>query len=105
MTADPDLAALQVIEPGEQGDQGRFARAVGSQQRGETPRGQAEADLVQRLPGAVGEAQVADVQGVHGVTTTPQGYRPTFTDLMTLRLSTSITETSPLTPLVASNCF
>lgn len=28
-----------------------------------------------------------------------------MTDLITLRLSTSITDTSPLTPLVASNCF
>ncbi|MNT17933.1 hypothetical protein D3C72_1531140 [compost metagenome] len=64
---------LQIIEPGQQGNQGRLAGAVGPQQRGETPGFQAETHLAQGLPGAVGKAQVADFKGVHGVTTTPQG--------------------------------
>jgi hypothetical protein len=36
----------------------------------------------------------------HGLTTTPQGCSPTATDLITLRLGTSMTEMSLLTPLV-----
>ncbi|MNN55475.1 hypothetical protein D3C81_1703520 [compost metagenome] len=71
--AHADVAMLQVVQPGEQGDQGRLAGAVGAQQGGETPGRQAEADLPERLALAVGKAHVTDFEGIHGVTTTPQG--------------------------------
>ncbi|MNI49849.1 hypothetical protein D3C73_1044840 [compost metagenome] len=73
MTTDADVAALQVVQPSQQRDQRRFARAIGSQQRGESSRRQVEAHLVQRLSRTVGKAQFTDLKGVHGVTTTPHG--------------------------------
>ncbi|MNF98177.1 hypothetical protein D3C84_810310 [compost metagenome] len=73
MTTDADLATLQVVQAREQGDQRRLASAVGSQQRGETSGRQAETHLLEGFARTIGKAQVADLQGVHGVTTTPQG--------------------------------
>jgi len=64
---------LQVVEAGKQGDQGRLAGAIGAQQRGEAPGRQAETHLLEGFALAVGEAHITDVEGIHGVTTTPQG--------------------------------
>ncbi|MNP39522.1 hypothetical protein D3C76_1331010 [compost metagenome] len=64
---------LQVVQAREQGDQGRLTGTIGAQQCGEAPRCQAETDLPECLALAIGEAHVTDVEGIHGVTTTPQG--------------------------------
>ncbi|MNV91279.1 hypothetical protein D3C71_1857580 [compost metagenome] len=50
-----DIALLQVVEAGEQGDQGRLAGAVRPQQRGEAAGRNLEADALQGLARAVGE--------------------------------------------------
>ncbi|MNF89624.1 hypothetical protein D3C84_721560 [compost metagenome] len=73
VAADADLALLQVIEAGEQGDQGRLAGTVGAEQGGEAARRQAEAHLLQGVTRSIGEAHAGQFQGTHGVTTTPQG--------------------------------
>ncbi|MNZ81249.1 hypothetical protein D3C78_999090 [compost metagenome] len=71
--AEADVAFLQVVEAGEQGDQGRLAGAVGAEQGVEASGHQGEVELDQRLARAVGEADAGHFQADHGVTTTPHG--------------------------------
>src|SRR5690606_5027714 len=72
-TSHADFALLQFVKLGEQGDQRGFACAIGAEQGSETPCRCAKADVTQCLSITIGEAEVLDLQYVHGVTTTPHG--------------------------------
>ncbi|OWK40120.1 hypothetical protein PSOLE_37780 [Pseudomonas oleovorans subsp. oleovorans] len=70
---DADIALLQVVQAGEQGDQRGLAGAVGAEQGTEAAWRQIEGQVVERLAGTIGETDAAHLQRIHGVTTTPQG--------------------------------
>src|SRR5262245_16560804 len=117
MTENPDMSALNSEQPRDQREQRALARAVQAKQRRETGRSDGEADVDQRLSGAIGMADAVDRQcrhlhgfgpgsdvrrvvtggkgvgGRHGCAIViPQGSSPTWIVLMTFCAATSITE-------------
>src|ERR1700730_10405086 len=112
-------ASLCREQAGYQAKQRAFAGAVEAEKDAETALGDAEADILQSLALAVAMARADDLQrrGRAGAAiafgflvrrrrthsraiATPQGNEPTAIDLSTLRLVTSMTETSFETPFV-----
>src|SRR5215470_15386281 len=119
MPENPDLAALDRVEPHDQREQCALAGAVEAEQHGEGRRRQREGHVVE---GPAGTITVADalyddrlgrLGSMHHAVlrdhcrdmAMPQGNSPTWMVLITFRLATSMTETSFDTPLVVKRYF
>ena len=124
----PDTAALDRVEARHQREQGALSGAVEAEENGEGRWRDREAHVIERLAGAVEVADALDGDGrrlarAHSMhygprrsagkwqrrhrseTATPQGNSPTWIVLITLRLATSMMETSFDTPLVVRRYF
>src|SRR5262245_36592062 len=123
---DADATALHAVEAGHQREQRALARAVEAEQHREGRGRDRKAHVVERLAGAIEVADAFDrdggrLGGAHSMhheprrrlgndlhrweIATPHGSSPTWIDLITLRLATSMTETSFDTPLVVRRYF
>ncbi len=99
---DRDRAVAAVIKAGDEREQRGLTRAVQAQQNGEIASTDGEADAVQRLTLTEAVADIADGERrivAHGADTTPQGERPTGTDLIGFWSATSMIVMSFETPL------
>src|SRR4051812_11100485 len=119
MTENPDVAALNGIETRNQRKKRALSGAVESQQNGESGWRDRESHVDQRRTRPITMAHTLDrkrgrqlwVLDRHAERrycreiATPQGSSPTWIVLMTLRLATSMTETSFDTPLVVKRYF
>src|SRR5690606_37359085 len=110
MAENADMAVADRIEPGDEREQRGFAGAVEAQQYCERGGPDGKVHIPQRHARAVAMSDTNDIERgrpgcigrlrqergvVHfGPIATPHGNSPTWIDLMTFRLATSMTETS-----------